>query len=241
MPAHLRTARERRCSSIDRRRKRLEYGVVDMIKLNRIGNKLGLAGAVGVLLAIGMVANQMITESTIAGSTERAERSQRVADSCAHRAYRPANDAARRPRYQVGEDGRRSRKDHRRLATPQGWPSEGTGCRARNRPAAGCQGTGAEDQALMDGYTAAVEELAKAQTTLLAQIDKRSVISAEWTKAVEAQLGSPPWPNWTTVSRSKAAVSGRRKGERAAGGCLAVRRHWRCRSDHGDGARPRPR
>ena len=31
-----------------------------MIKLNRIGNKLGLAGAVGVLLAIGMVANQMI-------------------------------------------------------------------------------------------------------------------------------------------------------------------------------------
>ena len=34
-----------------------------MIKLNRIGNKLGLAGALGVLLAIGMVANQMITET----------------------------------------------------------------------------------------------------------------------------------------------------------------------------------
>ena len=39
-----------------------KFGVVDMIKLNRIGNKLGLAGAVGVLLAIGMVANQMVTE-----------------------------------------------------------------------------------------------------------------------------------------------------------------------------------
>ena len=43
----------------------------------------------------------------------------------------------------------------------------------------------------MDGFTAAVEDLAKAQTTLLAQIDKRSVVSEEWTKAVAAQLGSP--------------------------------------------------
>ena len=31
-----------------------------MIKLNRIGNKLGFAGAIGVVLAVGMVANQMI-------------------------------------------------------------------------------------------------------------------------------------------------------------------------------------
>ena len=46
-------------------------------------------------------------------------------------------------------------------------------------------------RSLMDRFTAGVEELAKAQTTLLAQIDKRSVISGEWTKAVEAELASP--------------------------------------------------
>ena len=57
-----------------------KFGVVDMIKLNRIGNKLGLAGAVGVLLAIGMVANQMVTESKIEEASERAARSQQVAD-----------------------------------------------------------------------------------------------------------------------------------------------------------------
>ena len=50
-----------------------KFGVVDMIKLNRIGNKLGLAGAVGVLLAIGMVANQMVTESDNRGK-QRARR-----------------------------------------------------------------------------------------------------------------------------------------------------------------------
>ena len=52
-----------------------------MIKLNRIGNKLGLAGAVGVLLAAGMVANQMITEANIEQASERAGRSQQVADN----------------------------------------------------------------------------------------------------------------------------------------------------------------
>ena len=40
-----------------------------MIKLNRIGNKLGLAGAVGILLAAGMVANQMVTEASIEQSS----------------------------------------------------------------------------------------------------------------------------------------------------------------------------
>jgi hypothetical protein len=58
-----------------------EIGVVEMLKLNRIGNKLGLAGAVGVLLAAGMVANQMITETRIEQASDRASRSQRVADN----------------------------------------------------------------------------------------------------------------------------------------------------------------
>ena len=51
-----------------------------MIKFNRIGNKLGLAGAIGVLLSIGMVANQMMTESRVAAVNDRADRSQRVTE-----------------------------------------------------------------------------------------------------------------------------------------------------------------
>src|SRR5216683_3345628 len=52
-----------------------------MIKLNRIGYKLGLAGAVGVLLAIGVAANQMMTEATVSAVNDRAGRSQRVSDA----------------------------------------------------------------------------------------------------------------------------------------------------------------
>src|SRR5262245_7069483 len=52
-----------------------------MIKLNRIGNKLGLAGAVGVLLAAGMVANQMMSETAVEAANVRVARSQRVIDN----------------------------------------------------------------------------------------------------------------------------------------------------------------
>ena len=168
-----------------------KFGVVDMIKLNRIGNKLGLAGAVGVLLAIGMVANQMVTEFEIEEGSERAAPVAAGGRQLALRAYRPAQDSARRQRRQAGENPRRGRKDHCRSAAPQGERSKGTGGGARNRPAAGSQERLQKIKALMDGFTAAVEDLAKAQTTLLAQIDKRSVVSDEWTKSVEAQLSSP--------------------------------------------------
>ena len=56
-----------------------------MIKLNRIGNKLGLAGAIGILLAVGMVANQIATESTVTAANYRADRSQRIVDTACRR------------------------------------------------------------------------------------------------------------------------------------------------------------
>jgi hypothetical protein len=36
-----------------------------MSKLNRIGNKLGLASALGILLSVGMVLNQNSTQSSV--------------------------------------------------------------------------------------------------------------------------------------------------------------------------------
>src|SRR6266404_844126 len=46
-------------------------------------------------------------------------------------------------------------------------------------------------KSLMDRFSAGVEEISKAQSTLLAQIEKRSAISGEWTKALDAELASP--------------------------------------------------
>src|SRR5258706_10393373 len=51
-----------------------------MIQLNRIGYKLGLAGAVGVVLSIGLIANQIMTESRVGEVNALVERQQQVVD-----------------------------------------------------------------------------------------------------------------------------------------------------------------
>lgn len=51
-----------------------------LVKLNRIGNKLGAVGLFGVLLSAGMVVNQMVSESTISSANNRAKAQQTIAD-----------------------------------------------------------------------------------------------------------------------------------------------------------------
>ena len=162
-----------------------------MIKLNRIGNKLGLAGAVGVLLAAGMVANQMITEASIEKASERASRSQRVADNSlsAHIDLRKIQLAARDVRL-----ARTPAEVDKTIADLQRFKA--SEAKELEAALAAAQGQDTRERlqkikSLMEGFTAAVEDLAKAQITLLGQIDKRSAISDEWTKALDTQLTSP--------------------------------------------------
>jgi methyl-accepting chemotaxis protein len=162
-----------------------------MIKLNRIGYKLGLAGAVGILLAVGMTANQMTTESMVAGSTERANRSQRVADTsiAAHLELRKMQLTAREVRLA------RSPAEIDKIVADLAR-FKASSAKDLDDAIAAAQKPEIRERlgnikSLMDSFSAGVEDLAKAQTMLLAQIDKRTAISAEWTKAIETQLASP--------------------------------------------------
>ena len=162
-----------------------------MIKLNRIGNKLGLAGAVGVLLAIGMVANQIMTESAVTAANDRAARSQKVADTSleAHLQLRKMQLTARDIRLaRTPADVEKTVADLQRYKAVMAKDIEAA---LETAKMAATQDRLQKTKALMEGFNAAVEDLAKAQITLLAQIEKRSVVSEEWTKAVAAQLGSP--------------------------------------------------
>ena len=51
-----------------------------MIKLNRVGYKLGAVGLFGVLLSGGLAANQMISEQAINSANQRASTQQTTAD-----------------------------------------------------------------------------------------------------------------------------------------------------------------
>src|SRR5262245_33077220 len=162
-----------------------------MIRLNLIGNKLGLAGAIGVLLAAGMVANQMITEGKIEETGERAARSQRVADSSqsAHLDLRKIQLATSDVRLaRTPAEVEKAVADLQRYKSSETTQLDAALATAQN-PAT--RERLEKIKSLMESFGTAVEDLAKAQTTLLAQIEKRSAISAEWTKAVEAQLAAP--------------------------------------------------
>jgi methyl-accepting chemotaxis protein len=163
----------------------------DMIKLNRIGYKLGLAGAIGVLLAIGMAANQMMTEASVTDANRRAARSQKVADVslASHLELRKIQLTARDVRL-----ARTPADVEKTVVELQRYKA----AIAKELDVALATAMKPETQARlqkikssMESFTAAVEDLAKAQTTLLAQIDKRQAISAEWTKALDTELASP--------------------------------------------------
>jgi hypothetical protein len=162
-----------------------------MIKLNRIGNKLGLAGAVGVLLAVGMMVNQITTESTVGAANDGADRSQRVADSTlsAQLNLRQMQLAVRgirlaRSQSEV-EKGAAEARQFAKLEAKDMEAALAIAQRPETRERL------QKIKTLMESYTAGTEELAKAQSDLLAQLAKRSAISGEWTKAIEAQLSSP--------------------------------------------------
>jgi len=162
-----------------------------MIKLNRIGNKLGLAGAFGILLAGGMVANQMMTEASVGRATDVADRSQRVAESAlsAHSNLRQIEIQARNIRMARTQDEvEKNAAGMRRFAAAVANDIDTAFATAMTPES---KERLQKIKTLTSSFMSGVEDFAKTQGNLLAQIDKRSAISMEWTKAVEAELGSP--------------------------------------------------
>ncbi|MBR1145988.1 methyl-accepting chemotaxis protein [Bradyrhizobium sp. AUGA SZCCT0431] len=161
------------------------------MKLNRIGYKLGLAGAVGILLAGGMVANQMMSERAIEAANSRADRSQRVIDAAisANLNGRQIELAARNVRLATkAADVERNAADLNRFKAAETKALDDAQAIATIPD---IKQRLEKIKSLMTSYTTGVDELAKTQLNLLAVIDKRSAISAEWTKAIETQLASP--------------------------------------------------
>ena len=179
-----------------------------MIKLNRIGNKLGLAGAVGILLAIGMAANQMIAESSITGSTDRATRSQRVADAAltAHLDLRKMQLVARDIRLvRTAAEVEKSTADLQRLKVA-GVKALDDALAAAERPEVRerLQNT----RSLLDRYTAGVEELAKAQNTCSRKPTSARRFQPSGPRRSKPNWRRRCWPSSTTGPRSKSCCIG---------------------------------
>jgi hypothetical protein len=168
----------------------LGIGVLGMIKFNRIGNKLGLAGAIGILLAAGMVANQMMSEAQVDAANGRVARSQKVIDSALGgqidlRQMQVAAGDIRLARTVADVD--RKLAEFHQLKTSQARQIDGALAVAQ-------MGETKERlqkvKSLMDGFSAGIEDLAKAQKNSLGEIEKRDTISGEWYRAFQTALNS---------------------------------------------------
>ena len=161
-----------------------------MVKLNRIGNKLGLAGAIGILLSAGLVINQMTSDSEIEAANKRAARSQIMIDaaSASQIDLRLIQLAERNVRLsKTAAEVDKNLADMERLRSSQKQQLDGALANAQRQDT---KDRLQKVQSLMDSYTVAVQELAKTQKDSLEQTERRDTISGEWYRAFQTALNS---------------------------------------------------
>jgi methyl-accepting chemotaxis protein len=162
-----------------------------MIKLNRIGNKLGLVGLFGILLSVGMLVNQIVSEQAINSANRSAEGQQFITDHALE-----ANVALRRMQLAV--------RDIKLSLTPT-EAEKSTNILSE----AAARGIKELDLALervvrpenkerlqnikllATEYAANASELAKTQLKLLEIERRRNALSADWGKTFDFMLASP--------------------------------------------------
>ncbi len=138
-----------------------------------------------------MVANQIMTESTVGEVNAAADRQQYVADNvrAAEVSVRQTQLAGRNIRLQ-----RTPAEVEKAAAEMRQFKAAGEK-QIDAALAVAADPVGRERlqkiKAQMENYASGVEELAKVQSELFLQTDKRSAISAEWEKAFAALLASP--------------------------------------------------
>jgi methyl-accepting chemotaxis protein len=162
-----------------------------MIKLNRIGNKLGLAGLFGVLLSGGMVANLMISESAINSANARAEAQQTITDHSLE-----GNIGLRR--MQVAVRDIRLAQDPSSVAKGVSGLGEAYAVSTKELDAALGMVIKPENKerlqkirSLAVEYEKGASEVVKAQLKIFEVIGKRNDTSAGWNTAFKALLASP--------------------------------------------------
>jgi methyl-accepting chemotaxis protein len=181
--------------------------------LNRIGNKLGLAGALGVLLAAGMIVNQTMSSSAVTSADGRADSAQQVVEkTMSSSAVTSANERAQRTQQvlektlsaalnmrqtQLGARAARLARSPTEVDKAVEEVRTFSEAQVRDIDAALANAKFAESierlnklKSVMATYFPAALEIASTQKQLLALTAKRTAISAEWSKVLEAELAA---------------------------------------------------
>jgi len=162
-----------------------------MSKLNRIGNKLGLASALGILLSIGMILNQNSTQSSVFEVSQRADRQQQMSEAALKaesemRNMQLAVRAVRLARTPAEVD--KGRKDFKTAQAAQEALLDQNLALA-TRPAT--KEMFARIKEGTKAYAAGADEQAALMQKVLELNDKRIKIAEDWDVKVNKMLASP--------------------------------------------------
>jgi len=156
-----------------------------MVKINRVGNKLGLAGLIGILLSIGVVANQMHTETEVFDVNRRADVQQQIADGAreADALMRSMQTASQSLRIAITTpDMDKSIAEIKSAKTAQDTILDANiaaALRQENRD------NFTKIKALTASYVASAEEMAALQKKLLDLYRTRNVAVLDWNRHLE--------------------------------------------------------
>jgi methyl-accepting chemotaxis protein len=157
----------------------------------RIGAKLAISAAIGILFVGAMVINQQMADSADEQTRVVSDRAQKVFNEVkdsevAFQRIRVAYRDVKLARDPAGLDKvLGSLRDNAKQGDAYLANAMQLAANADNRERM------QKSKALLAAYVAAVEELAAAQRTYLTLLDKRNQVSAQWTKTLNAAIGGP--------------------------------------------------
>ena len=162
-----------------------------MIKLNRIGYKLGLAGLLGVVLSGGMIVNQMMSQAAVEAANVRAAAQTAIAASSIE-----ARAALRR--MQLGVRDVRLAKSPQDIEKASVMLNEGFASSSKNIDAALAKAVRPENRerfekakSLLNTYEGVAGEIKRSQLKIFETTAKRNEISAEWGKTFTDMTALP--------------------------------------------------
>ncbi len=190
------------------------------IKFNRIGNKLGLASLVSILLSVGMVANQSLTEQSITDANQRADVDQEIADNALKAESEMRN-------MQLAVRGVRLARTKPDVEKLRGEFSAAQAAQAKWLDAAISLALLPETRELFtklrastQKYAEGADEQAQLHTKLLDLNGKRITLSAEWDSRIEklyALLGKSEAANRSAIEANLRDSDGALNAVRAEG------------------------
>jgi methyl-accepting chemotaxis protein len=162
-----------------------------MVKLNRIGNKLGLAGLFGVLLSAGMLVNQMVSDSAVSRANQQADGQQLITDHALEgdvalrRMQLAVRDVRLAKNPSEAEKGLSDLNAANAIATKELDIALSHVTKPENRERI------QKIESLAAEYNTKASELQKTQFKIFEAVEKRNDVSARWATLLKAQLASP--------------------------------------------------